>query len=274
MKSKLKAKKLAVTCLLLGASIFSGGYAHADDKSGTDPRGFGSKFMPYNVHTVLENGLEVDQLHLFGMYGISPKFAITYDLPVWSEVDFSDVSGPLSGKESGVGDLNLRFLFKPDATQLEHSSHLFGLELTLPTASDPKSVLGGDTTVASFMYIYTQDVKLLSPGFVAMMNIYDFDIDKGDNGSNVNRYRGRWFLMQPLTRPGPKLADGLYLLPELQPVYDWDRNDDKFSLWIAPELGKMLPWGTIYLKPGFGIVSDDESDRDWTFEVGLRYFFK
>ena len=78
--------------------------------------------------------------------------------------------------------------------------------------------------------------------------------------------------MQPLSRPGPGLLDGIYLLLELQPVYDF--RESEFSLWMAPEIGKMLPWGAVYVKPGFGIDNDQDSDRDWTLEVVTRYFFK
>ena len=181
---------------------------------------------------------------------------------------FSEV--PSGGKQNGIGDLGLRFFYKPDSVQSEKNSHMFGVEVTLPTASE--DILGGDNWVLSPMYVYVTDFKLISPGFVAFMNFYDVDIDKGKNGSDVSKYRGRWFMMQPLSRPGPKLLDGLYLLPELQPVYDFET--DEFSLWLAPEFGKMLPWGAVYFKPGVGIDNDEGSDRDWTVELGMRYFFK
>ncbi|MGI9318194.1 MAG: hypothetical protein ACR2QW_12765, partial [bacterium] len=258
-----------------------------------------SKFMPYYIHTELESEVEIDQTNLFGMLAINPKFAITYDLPVWKEVDASGFEGfdslasgnlpplgvlpgggggvpfmdiPSDGTQDGIGDLGLRFFFKPDAIQFEKSSHMFGFEMTLPTATE--TILGGNNWVLSPMYVYVRDVKLLSPGFFALMNFYDHDIaEDGDDGSDVSKFRGRWFLMQPLSKPGPKLTDGLYLLPELQPVYDWERDEDEFSLWLAPEFGKMLPWGAAYFKPGFGIIKDSDSDRDWTLELGVRYFF-
>ncbi len=255
-----------------------------EDATGTDPRGFSSKFMPYGLYTELESGVEVRQLNLFGMYAFSSDFAMTYDLPVWKEVDASGYSGPLpplgplpggggsvpaSGKVDGIGDLGLRFFYKPKPWQFEKSSHMIGAEFTLPTATE--DVLGGDSWVMSPMYVYVRDVKLLSPGFVAFMNFYDFDIDKGDGRPDTSRYRGRWFLMQPLSRPGPGLLDGIYLLPELQPVYDFET--DEASLWFAPEIGKMLPSGAVYAKPGWGISNDEQSERKFTFEIGFRYFF-
>ena len=52
------------------------------DSTGTDPRGFTSKLMPYYSHVELNNGVEVDQVNLFGMYAFNSKIAMTYDLPV------------------------------------------------------------------------------------------------------------------------------------------------------------------------------------------------
>lgn len=259
-----------------------------EDATGTDPRGFSSKFMPYALYTELENDIEVRQVNLFGMYAFNQEFAMTYELPVWKEVDvggfkdnppvppFGQQPGggggpniPNSGSQDGLGDLGLRLFYKPKSLQFDSSSHMIGAEVTLPTASE--DVLGGDAWILSPMYVYVRDVKIISPGFVAFMNFYDFHIAKDDNRSGTSRFRGRWFLMQPLSRPGPGLFDGIYLLPELQLVYDFKANEA--SLWVAPEIGKMLPWGAAYVKPGFGIENDEGSDRDFTFEIGFRYFF-
>jgi len=107
-------------------------------------------------------------------------------------------------------------------------------------------------------------------GFFAMMNFFDFDVFKDNDRDSTTRYRGRWFWMQPLRKPGPDLLDGLYLLVEAQPVYDFMESD--FDFWIAPELGKAMEWGAIYAKPGWGIDTEPE-DRDFTLEIGFRYFF-
>jgi hypothetical protein len=57
----------------------------------------------------------------------------------------------------------------------------------------------------------------------------------------------------------------------LQPVYDF--NEKKFSLWVAPEFGKIVAPGRIfYIKPGYGF-DPDPVDRKWTLEVGFRWFF-
>ncbi len=92
-----------------------------------------------------------------------------------------------------------------------------------------------------------------------------------DAAPKTSRYVGRWFFMQPLTPPG-KWWGGFYLLPEFQPAYDFIAND--FSIWIAPEVGKMLSPGKIlYLKPGWGISNSEPTDRKFTVEAGYRWFF-
>ena len=292
-----------------------------EDSTGTDPRAFGSKLMPYWRFDHLENGVDSWQFTLFGMQRISDNFAMTYEIPFAKETDISDlkqfkrfnrakdtlasggmlpasivsrapdglgsgtlnqVSSPFSGfgpdgETFGIGDSNLRLFFKDESLSFDSpfrdgsGEFMLGGELLVPTAT--KDVLGGDTWVLSPLITVVMDMPLPF-SFIALMNFYDFDIHKkGGGGGDVSRFRGRWFYMQPLTPPGDKWYGGLYLLPELQPVYDF--QTDHFSLWIAPEFGKILAPGRIfYLKPGFGISEDtDAGDRDWTFEIGYRYFF-
>ena len=73
------------------------------------------------------------------------------------------------------------------------------------------------------------------------------------------------------SRRGPELTDGLYMLTEFQPMYDFET--DEFDLWMGPEFGKILSEGRIlYIKPGWGF-DVDPVDRKFTLEVGYRYFF-
>jgi hypothetical protein len=77
--------------------------------------------------------------------------------------------------------------------------------------------------------------------------------------------------MQPLTKPGTWWG-GLFLLPEWQPIYDFETDD--LSNWIGVEFGKMIAPGKIaYIKPGWGISNSEATDRKSTLEVGARWFF-
>ncbi len=293
----------------------------SQDKSGNDPRDFSSKFMPYYRYTELENDLEVNDFTLFGFFAFNARFGMTYEWPMAKEIDYSDVDEfeqfqagggdgglppigpnpggggglPLNDLEDdgdvvGMGDLGLRFFVRP--RQLEWSfmegkknfSIMPLVEFTLPIAT--KDVLGGETFVVSPGFALVFDLPFEKPplglAFFAMMNFYDFDAWKEDRRDHTSRYRGRWFYMQPLSKPAfvdnPEdksfhIFDlsGLYLLPEMQPVYDF--KEDDFSFWFAPEFGKILREGTIvYAKPGWGIDNSEDSDREFTFEIGFRYF--
>lgn len=280
------------------------------DETGTDPRGFGNRIMPYYLYTKLENGMTINEFHAFGMVAFEQRVAFTYDWPLAKEIDYSRVREfnngltelpdggggqpgvggagfPVSelapdGDEVGMGDLNMRLFVMPEAWDNEFEfgfgpkkgeqgslNFMTGLEMTLPTATE--DLLGGETWVISPLFTVVIDTPTF--GFFAMMNFYDFDAVKDSDRPDVSRYRGRWFLMQPLSKPGPGVFDGIYLLPEFQPVYDFE--EDHFSFWIGPEIGKMLgPGRIIYAKPGWGVSPQrSKGDRDITLEVGFRWFF-
>jgi hypothetical protein len=284
------------------ASAEGGPAPGEEDATGTDPRSFGSKFMPYYRFVELESNVEVNVLALFGMLRFDDSVAMTYELPIMKEIDYSQVeafkagsggrlppdpngdlpSGGIpipdldpDGDEIGIGDLGLRLFYKNEALRASSpfrengsSELLLGLETTVPTASE--DVLGGKAWILSPFFAVVIDMPL--HGFFAAMNFFDFSPVRDNSRNNTGRWRGRWFYMQPLTPPdlGPILG-GWYLLPEFQPVYDWENTN--FSFWVGPELGKMLkPGRIVYVKPGFGVDPDDE-ERDWTFEVGFRWFF-
>lgn len=292
-----------LSCLIGGliAVVITVGFgvpsALAQEQTGTDPRDFAPKFMPYMRHTELENGLTETDFTLFGLFAFSPKFAMTYEIPLARERDISDtalrnpttgVCGPagslpggppnlpggLTGfegdcEETGVGDMNLRFLYRTDWSALG-GDWLVGAQFDFPTASE--DVLGSEAFLMAPHITYVRDLeKYPAPGaFFALMNFYFFDASKDSNREDTSFYLGRYFFMLPISEKYK-----LYLLPEIQLVVDFE-NDDHTSLWIGPEIGKMFaPGRIIYFKPGFGVDPDeDEGDRDWSLEIGFRYFMK
>ncbi len=203
-------------------------------------------------------------------------------------IPFADLES--DGNVLGMGDLGLRFFLRPPQWEWtfmggkKNFSLMPVVEFTLPTAT--QNLLGGDAFIMSPGFVLVFDLPFEKPpfglAFIAMMNFYDFDAFKDNDRDHVSRYRGRWFYQQPLSKPA--FVDnpldksfhifdltGLYVMPELQPVYDFETDD--FSFWIAPEFGKVLREGTIvYLKPGWGIDNSEDGDRRFTFEIGFRYF--
>jgi hypothetical protein len=279
---------VALTVIFCSIPAFAG-MEEEIGETGTDPRDFAAKFMPYYRYTELKNGLEQQEYVLFGLYPFSPKFAMTYEIPLAYQRDIRGTDafkgglpnlpsgGPviqsglpigaeLDGREVGIGDMNLRFFYRTDMDFLGFD-WLLGSEFVFPTANE--DVLGGEQFLVKPMVTMVRDISFWpAPGaFFALMNFYSFDTLSDTNRDNVRMYIGRYFFMLPVH------PSGIYLLPEVQAIYDFE--DDHFSAWIGPEVGKLLaPGRIIYAKPGFGIDPDkDKGDRDWSFEIGYRYFF-
>ncbi|MCZ6683296.1 MAG: hypothetical protein O7B26_08930 [Planctomycetota bacterium] len=282
------------------------------DDSGNDPRDFRNKFMPYYRYTELRNGVEAQEFTIFGLYAFTPTIAMTYELPAFKYVDASEAvpsfsfrpgpGGPPAGPpipgfggnvgpdvnahQFGMGDLILRAFWKPEFLEWKFDAPNWGprkgtkmglsiipiLETTLPTHTD--DLLGDDVWVLSPGFAVAVDTPTM--GFFAMMNFFDFSTLRDNDEAYVSRFRGRWFLLQPFSKPGPGLLDGWYTMPEFQPIYDF--REQRFSLWIGPEVGKIVQadFGTVtfYAKPGWGWNKDSfKSDREFTFETGVRIFF-
>jgi len=246
-----------------------------EDQTGTDPRAFTNKWMPYYRYTELENGLIQQDVTAFGTFRFGPRVGMFYEVPLAQYRDFSDVPGFPRGTDAiGMGDMDLKFLWRPKALEFTYgkegqmsASVLLGTDFLLPTATD--DALGGDAFLFAPIVAIVADMPL--HGFVAMLNLYYFDVYGEDSALETSRYVGKWFYMQPLTPPG-EWWGGLFLLPEYQPIYDFETND--FSSWIGVELGKMLAPGKIaYIKPGWGLDNSEPTDRRWTVELGFRWFF-
>jgi hypothetical protein len=188
------------------------------------------------------------------------------------------------GSNTGLGDSIFRFFLRPQQLEFgymgdKNFSIIPTLEFTAPTAT--QDVLGGEALILSpaitLVFDTPVDVKPFSLGFFAIMNFYDFDLVKSRSESDTSRYRGRYFWMQPLSKPTEEFnlldLNGLYVMTEAQPVYDF--KESHFSFWIGPEFGKIpTPGHVFYFKPGFGIQPDGKrGDRKLTFEAGYRFFF-
>jgi len=247
------------------------------NKTGTDPRDFSLKWLPYYRYTELENGVTQQDLTAFGTVPFSRTLGMFFEVPIAQYRDFSDAQGLPAGTPDdaiGLGDIVLKFLWNPEATGFSYGEEgnmkgnwLFGTDFVLPTATD--DALAGNALLFAPIVGVVMDMPL--HGFFAALNLYYFDVYKKDAAPDTSRYVGRFFYMQPLTRPGPWWG-GIFVLPEFQPIYDFETDD--YSSWIGMEVGKMFAPGKIgYIKPGWGVDSSEPIDRDSTLEVGFRWFF-
>ncbi len=301
MKSKRRIGLFMLVVLLLAgvASAQEGGAP----QTGTDPRDFANKFMPYYRYTELDNGLVQKETVLFGLFALSPTMALTYEVPLAYERDVSDTAlfvpgtGPGTGcvpgggaglppggiplpgglpaavidglegdcKETGIGDMNMRLLLR--GGHKLGVDWIYGIQVNFPTASE--DVLGSETFSLAPMVAQIADLKFWpGPGaFAAFMHFYQFDVTKDAARPDQSLYIGRYFFMLPLIKKYK-----IYALPEFQPIYDFESSE--FSFWAAPEFGKMLGGGNVlYLKPGWGIDPEDgSSERKLSFEAGWRKF--
>jgi hypothetical protein len=245
------------------------------DATGNDPRVFSNKWMPYYRYTQLDNGLKQQDLTAFGTMRFSDRVGMFYEVPLAQKRDFSDIPGFPSGTDAtGMGDIDMKFLWRPEFGDWtfgeggkKTGSVMFGTDFVFPTATD--DLLGGDALLFAPIVGFVWDMPL--HGFIAMLNLYYIDVYKKADAPDTSRYVGRWFYMQPLSRPGPWYG-GLYVMPEFQPIYDFETDD--YSSWIGVEFGKMFAPGRIgYIKPGWGLGNSESLDRDFTFEAGFRWFF-
>jgi hypothetical protein len=269
------------------------------DQTGTDPRDFGNKFMPYYRYAQNKNGVYINQFVGFGLIAFNPRLALSYEWPLAKRINYgTDFTGSPGGTNpdlppngigpgilepdgdsTGMGDLIIRIFSRPEALEWKYKegetdsiSLMPTIEFTLPTATE--DILGADSFIVAPALTVVADMPGGPPfglGFIASMNFYQLTAFKDNSRGNVSRYVGRHFWMQPLTKPGPGIVDGLYVLTEFQTIYDFMEND--FDAWIAPEFGKIVKEGLIvYAKPGWGI-DPEPNDREFTFEFGVRIFY-
>ena len=258
-----------ITAVLTGLGMPG---ASAEEKpppqTGTDPRDFAPKFMPYIRHTELENGLEQNETVLFGLFAFSPKFAMTYEIPLAKDVDISDTAlrNPITGvcgpggflpgggvtipsgltgfegdcEETGVGDMNLRFLYRTDWKALG-GDWLVGAQFDFPTASE--DVLGSESFLAAPMFAYIRDLpQWPGPGaFIAAMNFYFFDISKDSDRADTSMYVGRWFAMLPLSEKHPvqwRIVPGSLAVIPVAPQHRSGAADSAQCLESTPREGR------------------------------------
>ena len=247
------------------------------DGTGNDPRAFANKWTPNYKYTKLENGLVQQDVYGSGTIAFTKNLGVMFEVPVAQYRDFSGMQGLPEGAPQdviGTGDVSLKFLanlrgldFFYGEGKKKSGTIIVGTDFVLPSASHPL-LAGNSFKIAPIVGVV---VDMPAHGFFAMLNLYYFDVYKTAAAPTTNMYVGRWFYMQPLTPPG-KWWGMVYLMPEFQPVYNFETED--FSSWVGVELGKIIiPGQVAYIKPGWGISNSEQTDRASTLEFGWRYFF-
>jgi hypothetical protein len=248
------------------------------DGTGNDPRAFANKWTPNYKYTELENGMVQQDVIGSGTIAFTDNLGVIFEVPVAQFRDFSEVEGlPVGTPKNviGTGDVSLKFLanlrgldFFYGEGKKKSGTIVVGTDFVLPVATSPY-LAGNSFKIAPIVGVV---VDMPAYAFFAMLNLYYFDVYKTDAAPKTSMYVGRWFYMQPLTPPG-KWWGMIYLMPEFQPVYNFETKD--FSAWLGVEFGKIITEGNVaYVKPGWGLDNSELTDRNTTLEVGWRYFIR
>ena len=153
-----------------------------ENQTGTDPRDFSLKWMPYYRSTDLENGLKQQDLTAFGTVPFSRRLGMFFEVPLAQYRDFSDVPGFPPGTDAiGIGDIDLKFLWNPEALGFTYGkdgkmsgSILLGTDFVLPTATD--DALAGDALLFAPIVGVVLDMPFYETGRVRKKPLSEEDI--------------------------------------------------------------------------------------------------
>lgn len=271
MNFKSMALIVSLACFLIIGLTSTRGQAQDDaqaamkkDKTGTNPVNFQREIRLYNEFTWLNTAgdgtqnvttVEFRTPFLDGkwQYRLRARYsAIEADLNNNGIDDIDD---------SGVGDIDMRFLTVPVLDMANKQALAFGLELFLDTASEDS--LGSGTTSLGPQVFY---VKFFKRGLFAPGLQYKFSVDEDDGRSDTDQFlidlnfllmakdKQSWFFTDP------------------QIVID-NENSTEYAI-VDLELGWLMSKWTdlkghsFYVRPSFGVGGDRPTDG--SVELGYK----
>ena len=242
--------------IVAGLVIGLGGYAQAQeaekDNTGTNPINFTYDLRTYynyaDLNTAGDGRSQTATLEL--RIPLSDTWAFRTRLRgVDKEIDATG-NGVNDVDESGLGDIDIRFLNVPYVNMEKKFAFAWGLEATFDTADDS---LGGDSTTLGPQAFAVFFKPLGGGDLFAPAYQHVFDID----GNSVNRGLIDIFYLYTFRNPFINWA-----LINPQGLIDYD-NGNKDSWNVDLEVGKMMTKNqSLYLRPGFGVGGDRLFDYD------------
>ena len=232
-----------------------------DDKSGTNPVNFQNDVRLYHEYQNFENGGTGNVTTFEARTPFADgKWQARIRVP-YRSLDVK--AGGFSIDESGLGDINTRFLTVPYLNAENGTAWALGLETWFPTASDDvlgsgKYVLGPQVFFAWFNPFGIPKAGLF-PGVQQA-----FSVAGDDDRDDVNETRFDLFFLKQWPE------SQTYLLLNPQYIVDWE-NDKEGGVADA-EFGYVFKSGvSIYARPGVGLGPD--RPLEWNFESGIKYVF-
>jgi hypothetical protein len=196
---------------------------------------------------------------------LGSKYAMRFKYRPQQNLNLDDPGGdPTAAVNiSGMGDLDVRFLAVPHATNKWGVAA--GLEAFFPTATN--DLLGSGRYVLR-PQVFTGFFGLLGKGSIfAPGLLYVFDVGGDSNRDPVEQWQMDiyfvWLLAQQRN----------WLIINPQPVIDV-ANDKEFMI-VDVEWGYTIPQlrgASIHIRPGVGLGED--KPFDWTFEFGIRFIWR
>lgn len=255
-----------LSILLLAASkSMAEAQTDKSDKTGTNPINFQNDFRLYNEYSWLNTAGEGNQN--LTTFELRTPFAggkwqwrmrARYNM---IESDLND-DGIDDVDESGMGDMDMRFLTVPILDMPNRQAWAFGLELFFDTASE--DALGSGTTSLGPQVFYVKFLKnaLFAPGFQ-----YKFSIDEDAGRSEIDQI----LIDLNYMRMAEDKKSWFFTDPQI--VID-NENDTEYAI-VDIEFGWMMTkwWPekegqSFYIRPSFGMGAD--RPLEWSVEAGYK----
>ena len=271
----------AVVVLFATIALSSGSVAQEEeqkadtaDKTGTNPINFQRDFRVYNEYSWLNAPSGFDGSQNVTTFEYRTPFANgkwqwrvrarfnSFDLD-------SDSGGGLDVSESGLGDVDMRFLTVPYVNMAKRHAIAFGLEVFFDTADE--TVLGSGATSLGPQVFY---VKFLPRGLFAPGLQYKFSVDEETiniGGTDFDRKVDQILIDLNYLRMGKDKQSWFFTDPQI--IIDNERNRE-FSIvdlewgWMMTKWKPDLKGHSFYIRPTFGVGAD--RPIDYAVEIGYK----
>ena len=237
------------------------------DKTGTNPVNFQRDLRFYNEYTELNTPSGFDGNQNVTTVEFRTPFANgKWQWRVRGRYSSFDVdengAGGLNVSESGLGDVDMRFLTVPILNMAKRQAWAFGLEVFLDTASE--DVLGSGTTSLGPQAFY---VKFLPRGLFAPGLQYKFSIDEDTGRSDTDQFLIdlNYLLM------GKDKTSWFFTDPQI--VIDNETNEEYAIVdlewgWMMAKWKPELKGHSFYVRPMFAVGAD--RPVDYSVEIGYK----
>ncbi len=224
-----------------------------------DPSDFFTSFQVRNEYRSQQSGAEINLFRPQFDYAFSRSLQARVEVPIV----YVNPADPEVDRETGLGDILLRGSFR--AARGKGYAVVAAMELTLDTATDPATGLG-KYLLGPLVFASIEVPPLRTRLFPFYQQVFSI-------AGDVNRREVNYASIRPaliLT----KWPNRWYTVIDPNFFIDFER-DNKSGMTLELEVGRavtgnVIVWG----RPGIGVYGDIPLVYDWSFEGGVRYYFR